>query len=95
MSTSILVNKMADHAKSLGIETDIEALPFDKMGDRINHTDILLIGPQVRHLYKKISTEYGDLIPVIQVMDMSKYALVKADEMFDEAFKEYKSKTEK
>jgi len=89
----MLVTKMADYAKSLGIETDIDALPFQNLGDRINRTDILLIGPQVRHLFKKFSAEYNDKIPVIQVMNMSHYALVKAKEIFDDAFSEYQQKT--
>jgi PTS system cellobiose-specific IIB component len=93
MSTSMLIKKMTDYAKEKGIETDIDAMPFDRMGDRINKIDILLIGPQVRHLLKKIQAEYGDKIPVIQVMDMSHYALLKADQIFDNAFAEYNRKT--
>ena len=89
----MLVTKMTDYAKGLGIETDIDAVPFGNMGERINRTDILLIGPQVRHLFKKFSAEYGGKIPVIQVMDMSKYALVKGKEIFDDAYSEYKQKT--
>ena len=93
MSTSMLVKKMKDYASEKGIETDIDALPFDRMGQRIEWTDILLIGPQVRHLLKKLQSEYGNKIPVIQVMNMSHYALVKANEIFDAAYKEYNEKT--
>ena len=93
MSTSMLIQKLVDYAKTKDIETDVDALPFDKLGDRIDRTDILLIGPQVRHLFKKLQAEYGDRIPVIQVMDMSSYALLKADKIFDEAYKEYTAKT--
>ena len=93
MSTSILVNKMTAYAKEKGMEIDVDAMPFDKMGDRINKTDILLIGPQVRHLLKKIQAEHGDKVPVIQVMNMSHYALAKAGEIFEEAYREYIQKT--
>ena len=89
----MLVKKMADYAKEIGIETDIDATPFGNLGERINRTDVLLIGPQVRHLYKKFSAEYDGKIPVIQVMNMSHYALVKAKEIFDAAFTEYQEKT--
>ena len=92
MSTSMLVNKMSEYAKEKGIETDIDALPFGKISDRIDRTDILLIGPQVRHLLKKMQAEYSDKIPVIQVINMSHYALLKAGEIFDEAFSEYNKK---
>ena len=89
MSTSMLINKMSEYAKSKGIETDIDALPFGKLGTRIDKTDILLIGPQVRHLLKKMQAEYGEKIPVIQVINMSHYALLKAAEIFDVAYEEY------
>jgi len=89
MSTSMLVKRMTEYAAEKGIETDIDALPFDKMGKRLDRTDILLIGPQVRHLYKKLQAEYGDKIPVIQVMNMSHYALLKAGEIFNAAYAEY------
>ena len=89
----MLVKKITDYAGSMGIETDVDATPFGSLGDRINRTDILLIGPQVRHLYKKFVAEYGEKIPVIQVMNMSHYAMIKAKEIFDEAYSEYQQKT--
>ena len=92
MSTSMLVKKMTEYANEKGIETDIDATPFDKIGERVNRTDILLIGPQIRHLYKKIAAEYGDRIPVIQVINMSHYAMLRAKEVFDTAYAEYQEK---
>jgi len=89
----MLIDKMTAYAKEKGIEADVDALPFDKMGSRIDRTDILLLGPQVRHLLKKLQAEYGAKVPVIQVMNMSNYALVKAGEIFNEAYAEYTKKT--
>jgi cellobiose PTS system EIIB component len=85
MSTSMLVDKMVKAANAQNIDVDIDALPFDKAEDRINKTDILLLGPQVRYLLKKFQTEYGDKIPVIEAMNMSDYALLKADKILNEA----------
>lgn len=93
MSTSMLVDKMIKYAKDNGYEADIDAMPFDKIGARIDRTDIILLGPQVRHLLKKLQSEYGSKVPVIQVMNMSNYALLKAGEIFDAAYAEYKQKT--
>jgi PTS system cellobiose-specific IIB component len=89
----MLIQKLIDYAKTKGIEADVDALPFDKMGDRIDRTDILLLGPQVRHLLKKLQAEYGEKIPVIQVMDMSSYAMLKADKIFDEAYNIFMEKS--
>jgi len=94
MSTSMLIKRMTEYAAQKGIETDIDALPFDRLDGRIENTDILLIGPQVRHLYKKLLEQYGDTIPVIEVMDMSDYALLKVDRIFDGAYEVYHNKTQ-
>ena len=92
MSTSVLVDKMAAYTKEKGLEADIEARAFQRVEDRIHRTDILLIGPQVRYLAKKFQTEHGDEIPVIQTMDMSDYAMQKADKIFEQAYKAYQAK---
>ena len=94
MSTSMLIDKMTAYAKAKGIETDIDALPFDKLSLRIDRTDILLIGPQVRHLYKRLAEQYGSKIPVIQIMNMSDYGLIRVDKIFDLAYAEYTQKTD-
>lgn len=93
MSTSMLIKKMSEYAKQKDIETDIDALPFDRLDGRIEKTDMLLIGPQVRHLYKKLMEQYGDKIPVIQVMNMSDYALLRVDRIFESAYEVYRNKT--
>lgn len=92
MSTSVLVDKMAEYAKGKGIEADIEARAFQRVEDRIHQTDILLIGPQVRYLAKKFQEQYGNEIPVIQTMDMSDYALQRVDKIFEQAYQEYQEK---
>lgn len=94
MSTSMLVDKMAAYAKGKSIETDIEARAFQRIEDRIGRTDILLIGPQVRHLAKKFEEGYGSKIPVIQVINMQDYAMLRVEKIFDQAYGVYLEKTE-
>jgi PTS system cellobiose-specific IIB component len=95
MSTSMLLKKMTEYAKEKGVEANIDAIPFFKLGEGPMKTDILLLGPQVRHLLKKMRSDFGGRIPVIQVINMSHYALLKAGEIFDEAYSEYLSATER
>lgn len=95
MSTSMLVDKMADYAKGKGVEVDIDARAFQRIDDRIKKTDILLIGPQVRHLTKKFQEQYGTEIPVIETMNMSDYALVRVNNIFDSVYAKYLEKTNK
>lgn len=92
MSTSILVDKMAAYTKEKGIEADIEARAFQRIEDRIHQTDILLVGPQVRYLTKKFQEQYGSEVPVIQTMDMSDYAMQRAEKIFEQAYEEYLKK---
>ena len=95
MSTSMLVDKMAEYAKGKGIEVDIEARAFQRIDDRIKNTDVLLVGPQVRHLTKKFQEQFGETIPVIETMNMSDYALIRVDNIFDHVYAEYLEKSKK
>lgn len=92
MSTSVLVDRMAAYTKNKGIEADIEARAFQRVEDRIHQTDILLIGPQVRFLAKKFQEQYGAEVLVIQVMDMSDYAMANVEKIFEQAYGEYQEK---
>ena len=49
MSTSLMVNKMKDAAREMGIEADIEAAPEANMDKETNGIDVALLGPQVRY----------------------------------------------
>jgi PTS system cellobiose-specific IIB component len=92
MSTGILIEKMIRDGKEIGLELDVDALPFDRLGDRINSTDILLLGPQVRYLLKKFQGEYGSKIPVISVMNMSDYGLQNTKKILNDAMALYNAK---
>ena len=92
-SISMFIKRITEYAKGKGVETSVDAIAFTNMKSYADKTDILLIGPQARHLYKKMQSEYGDMISVIQVIDMASFGLLKADKVFDEAYKEYMSKT--
>jgi len=92
MSTGILIDKMVSDGKAMGLELDVDALPYDRLTDRINQTDILLLGPQVRYLLKKFEKEYGDKIPVIAVMNMSDYGLQNTKKILNDALAVYNAK---
>lgn len=85
MSTSMLVDAMSEVAKKRNIELDIDALPFDKASERLEKTDILLIGPQVKHLLPKFQEKYSGRIPVIAVIDFRDYGLVRGEKILDES----------
>ena len=92
MSTSLLVEKITEEAKKKNIDAEVDAVPFDKVALSVNQTDILLLGPQVRYLVNKFKDQFGDKIPVIEAMNMSDYALLKADNILRDAMDLYNKK---
>lgn len=89
MSTSMLVESITKAGAANGIPVDVDALPFDKAGERLKKTDILLLGPQVRYLLGKFQAEQGSTIPVISVINMTDYALVNGEKILKEALHQY------
>lgn len=81
----MLVDKMREAAKERGLDIDIDALPFGNLGDRIDRTDVLLLGPQVRYLLKKFREDYEGKIAVIDSINFTDYALVNGDKILGDA----------
>lgn len=72
MSTSLLVTKMEAAAKERGLEATIWAVAQDKAETDLKKADVLLIGPQMRFLKKKlekVGNEAGVPVDVINPMD--------------------------
>lgn len=72
MSTSLLVNKMKQAAKEIGIEVSIDALPVSECSSVIGEVDIVLLGPQVRFQKPQVDKLADGRIPV-EVIDMRLY----------------------
>lgn len=87
MSTSLLVNKMKDAAKSKGIEVDIEAFPESQMDKHLEKVDVALLGPQVGYTLaksKKICEPRGIPVDVIPIVD---YGMMNGPKVLDFALK--------
>jgi len=91
MSTSMLVDKIKAAAEGKGLEVDVDAAPFDKAGDRLEKTDILLLGPQVRYHLPRFQKDYGGKIAVIDTIDFTDYALINGEKILNNAYGKYKS----
>lgn len=91
MSTSMLVDKMVKAAKESGIEADIDALAFDRADSRLDTTDILLFGPQIRHLLPKFKQQYGGKISIIAAINISDYGLLDGEKILKEYIAQYES----
>ncbi|CAM2077446.1 MULTISPECIES: PTS sugar transporter subunit IIB [Clostridia] len=75
MSTSLLVTKMKNAAKEIGVEVEIEALPVSECSTKIDEVDIVLLGPQVRFQKPVVEKLANGRIPV-EVIDMRSYGIM-------------------
>ncbi|MFW2489794.1 PTS sugar transporter subunit IIB [Clostridium chromiireducens] len=87
MSTSLLVNKMKEAAKTKGIEVDIEAFPEGQMDKHLDNVDVALLGPQVGYTLakaKKVCEPKGIPIDVIPMVD---YGMMNGEKVLEFALK--------
>ncbi|EJG1086789.1 PTS sugar transporter subunit IIB [Vibrio parahaemolyticus] len=81
MSTSMLVDKMRQHAEKEGIECEIKAFPDSEFEKVIEEYDCVLLGPQVRFKlndFSKIAEAMDKKVEVIQMMD---YGAMRGDKV--------------
>ena len=64
MSTSLVVAKMQDAAKAQGKDYKIWSVEQGEIQNELGNFDVLLLGPQVRHLQRKVKATVGDSAPV-------------------------------
>lgn len=75
MSTSILVAKMQEEAKKQNLDVNIEAFSVEILDEKIDSADVILIGPQIRHMVPQIEKIVSGKCPTT-VIDMRDYGLI-------------------
>lgn len=95
MSTSLLVTKMQEAAKTRGIEADIFAAPANEARNELDTKtiDCVLLGPQVSYMqgdFEKMldgrKNSLGNPIP-LSVIDMQAYGMMNGEKVLDQAIK--------
>lgn len=84
MSTSMLVRKMQDAASVKGVEATIWAVGDAESATESLKADIILLGPQVRYLEKKMNELVDNAKPVM-VIDMASYGTLNGAKVLDSA----------
>ncbi|MEG0307999.1 MAG: PTS sugar transporter subunit IIB [Clostridium sp.] len=72
MSTSLLVKKMQEAAKQMGVEAKIWAVGEAQVIDNLENADVLLLGPQIRFKLndlRKLGQEKHIPVDVINMID--------------------------
>lgn len=64
MSTSILVQRMQEAAAAQGKNYRIWAADQSSIESELGNFDVVLLGPQVRHILRKVRAVVGDAAPV-------------------------------
>lgn len=72
MSTSLVVSKMQEEAANQGKDYKIWAVEQGQIEDELGNFDVLLLGPQVRHIQRKV-TKIVDGATPIAVIDAVAY----------------------
>ena len=83
MSTSVLVNKMKEAAKTKGVDAEIIAFPESQMDAHLDSMDVALLGPQVAYTLgkaKKICEPKGVPVEVIPMVD---YGMMNGGKVLD------------
>lgn len=71
MSTSLVVSKMREAAESQGKDYKIWAVEQGQVESELGNFDVLLLGPQIRHMERRIAKVVGDAAPVAVINPMA------------------------
>lgn len=75
MSTSILVKKMQEAAEVQNVSAHIEAFSVEVLAERVADADVILLGPQIRHMLSEVRKVINGRCPVA-VVDMRDYGML-------------------
>ena len=85
MSTSLLVSKMQASAENQKIECEINATAEAELKDRIDDTDVILLGPQVRFLLSKIKKSVESKGIPVEVINSVDYGTMNGEKVLKQA----------
>lgn len=84
MSTSMLVQRMEKAAKEKNIEAEIIAVPVTKATSILQEWDVVMLGPQVRHMLGQLTKKAEGQTP-IAVIDMRDYGTMNGENVLNAA----------
>ena len=86
MSTSILVRKMQEAAAKDNLDVHIEAFSVEILDEKVDTADVILLGPQIRHMLNDVRKVVAEKCPV-DVIDMRDYGMIRGDKVLARALK--------
>ncbi|MBE6072126.1 MAG: PTS sugar transporter subunit IIB [Clostridium butyricum] len=83
MSTSVLVGKMREAAKSKGVECEINAYPESQIDQHLESMDVALLGPQVAYTLGKVKEKCDPAGIPVEVIPMIDYGMMNGAKVLD------------
>ena len=71
MSTSLLAETMRQSAIEQDRDDTIDVLDIEKAEEVIDQYDVLLLAPQLKHMYKRLVEDYGQTIRIAMIDNKS------------------------
>jgi len=87
MSTSMLMKRMNKAAEARGLDATIDALPITAAEKVLADWDIVMLGPQVRHMKKTLEEPAKKANTKVEVIDMRDYGMMNGERVLDAALK--------
>ncbi len=96
MSTSLLASRMQKVADANNLPIEIKAFPDANMDSVVNefNPEVILLGPQVKHLFSKVNERYGDK-HIVEVIDSTDYGNVDGERVLKRTLKTFKERGNK
>lgn len=93
MSTSLLASKMQKVALEHNLPIEVKAFSDSQMDMIVKqyNPEVILLGPQVKHIYEKVNDTYGEG-RVVMVIDSADYGNVDGERVLKRAMKEFKER---
>jgi cellobiose PTS system EIIB component len=85
MSTSMLAIKMQKAAKDLSLDAEIRAVPESTMKDYESDTDLILLGPQIGFMLKKVKETYEPKGIKVAVINSRDYGLLNGEKVLQDS----------
>ncbi|WP_196599583.1 PTS sugar transporter subunit IIB [Pectinatus frisingensis] len=87
MSTSILVKKMQGEAEKQNLsDIHVEAFSVEILDEKVDTADVVLLGPQIRHMLNDVKKIINGKCPV-EVIDMRDYGMINGKKVLEKALK--------
>lgn len=80
-STGMLTSRIKDAADAQGVDVNVNAYPYTKLGEIIDAADIVLLGPQVRFKKKTFEQKYADKGVQFMVIDTVDYGMMNGEKV--------------